>query len=159
MAKSSIQIKGLSIRKASDKDLQKITRLKAEFLGTPLRKKNVDFLPRRLVDKMDTVFVAELDGKLAGFVWTGMFYDNTGELQGIGVRKKFRGKEIGGALQARAIEHLAEQGYKYIGSYPTTIEGKRLLMKITQKRLKNPMTNRKMPGQHFWRAKRPARRR
>ncbi|MEM1578501.1 MAG: ribosomal protein S18-alanine N-acetyltransferase [Archaeoglobaceae archaeon] len=60
------------------------------------------------------LFVAEIGGKVVGYVVTMDVDKFTGKIVSIAVRKEFRGKGIGEALMRRAIEKLKMRGKQKI---------------------------------------------
>ena len=71
------------------------------------------FFSERIAKHM--VFVAELDGRFAGFVDMESSKDiYTAVLAGLAVKKEFRGKGIGKALLSFAIRFLKALGYRKV---------------------------------------------
>ena len=65
------------------------------------------------------IFVAEIDGKPAGFVacdatWHSFFDEDVGEIHEIVVAREYRGKGIGKRLMEAAENYLKSRGHKKI---------------------------------------------
>jgi N-acetylglutamate synthase-like GNAT family acetyltransferase len=118
----------LKIRKANMADLEKIQRLKKEFLGTGVNASKCDFIPTKL-NLERTIFIAEIDGELAGFVWIDHSLKDIVEINGIGVRKKFRKKGIGKKLFDSAYTQAKKRRAQTLVVFPSTKKGRRFLQK------------------------------
>lgn len=57
------------------------------------------------------VFVAEVEGEVVGFITTRLFTD-TGRIANLGVDPAYRGRGLGKALIAHALDFFKEKGFK-----------------------------------------------
>lgn len=111
----------MKIRKATMKDLKNILKLvnKSENLaGDRNDSYEVYTIKQYIEGPISKLFVAEVDGKIVGFIlieiWKKAKYSYIAD---IAVAKKFRGKHIGHDLMVFAEKFAKKQGSKYFFYY------------------------------------------
>jgi ribosomal protein S18 acetylase RimI-like enzyme len=122
---------GVTIRKARDEELETIKRLSVK--QTTLELDEYERQERKLTEEDDykrlevffkkegnEFYVAESEGKMAGYVWFGVSERpfsglKVGWIYDIEVLPEFRGKGIGEALMKHAMRISKERGYAQMG--------------------------------------------
>lgn len=94
------------IRKAAHADIPDLSNFIQQFVNTG------DLLPRtiyELQDLLDTFFVAEVDGEIAGCAALEIYSKKLAELRSLAVSPKFRGMGLGRKLVAACVELAYER--------------------------------------------------
>lgn len=94
------------IRPMDEADLPAVMRIEVEAFSTPWKETTF----RSLLSRTDTdMFVAELDGRLAGYAACWTVIDQS-ELGNVAVAGNARGRGLGGALVDVVVERVKERG-------------------------------------------------
>lgn len=97
---------GFRIRRMDEADLPAVMRIEVESFSTPWKETTF----RSLLSRADTdMFVAELDGRLAGYAACWTVVDQS-ELGNVAVAGESRGRGLGGALVNVVVERVKERG-------------------------------------------------
>ncbi len=116
---------GLKIRKVTKDDMDAFIKVyKSAYEGFEeyayRKEKNIKQYFKWLMKRDEEgFFVAEIDGKIAGFVaadstWYSFFDAEVGEIHEIVVLKEYKGKGIGKKLMEAAENYLKSKGYSII---------------------------------------------
>lgn len=115
----------LKIRKAKKEDTEKFVEVyKSAYMKIKKysyrKDKMIKWYYRWLLKRdKDGIFVAEVDGKVVGFIacdanWQGFFDENIGEIHELIVKEDCKHKGIGKILIERGEEYLKKKGHKII---------------------------------------------
>lgn len=106
-----MKLEQLTIRKSTPEDMGRIQQIYED-----IRQKKLDFA---LKGETQDCFVAELDGKVVGYVigysiQGGFGLENSAWLSMIGIDPSHMGEKIGKQLADEALNHYKAQGYKTV---------------------------------------------
>ncbi len=108
----------LYIREAEDKDAVAICNISSNDLGYACEEKFVLQRITALDSNREVVFVAEIDGAVAGYVhaevYNLLYYESMVNILGLAVASDYRRKGVGKALMTRAEEWAKEKGIREI---------------------------------------------
>ena len=112
-------MKDIHIRKLKAEDTEDISNIYAAITRTPVRDDFIHIIAEQVNNKEDASFVAELDGRVVGYmiciVISGGFGINKGTwIANMGVNPKFMGQGIGEKLATRIFKFSREKGIKDI---------------------------------------------
>jgi len=107
------------IRKLKAKDAEDISKIFAGITQTPVKDDFIKIIEEQVNRKEDASFVAELDGKVVGYmislVISGSFgIKKSTWISNMGVTPKFMGQGIGESLANKIFEFSREKGIKDI---------------------------------------------
>ena len=107
------------IRKLKAKDAEDISKIYASITQTPVKDDFIKIIEEQVNRKEDASFVAELDGKVVGYmislVISGSFgIKKSTWISNMGVTPKFMGQGIGESLANKIFEFSREKGIKDI---------------------------------------------
>jgi len=107
------------IRKLKAKDAEDISKIYASITQTPVKDDFIKIIEEQVNRKEDASFVAELDGKVVGYmislVISGSFgIKKSTWVANMGVNPKFMGQGIGESLANKIFEFSREKGIKDI---------------------------------------------
>ena len=106
------------IRKAKVTDATAICRISSNDLGYECEESLVLQRLSNLDSAREVVFVAELDGQVAGYVhaevYSLLYFEPMANILGLAVSSAFRRKGVGKALMQRAEDWARERGMKEI---------------------------------------------
>ena len=108
----------MEIRNATGKDATEISRISSKDLGYECEESFVKERLENLDDSREVVFVAELGGKVAGYVhaevYTLLYYESMANILGLAVSSSCRRKGVGRALMNRVEAWAKEKGIREI---------------------------------------------
>jgi len=108
----------MEIRNATGKDATEISRISSKDLGYECEESFVKERLENLDDSREVVFVAELGGKVAGYVhaevYTLLYYDSMVNILGLAVSSSCRRKGVGRALMNRVEAWAGKKGIREI---------------------------------------------
>ena len=112
-------MKDALIRKLKAKDAEDISKIYASITQTPVKDDFIKIIEEQVNRKEDASFVAELDGKVVGYmislVISGSFgIKKSTWISNMGVTPKFMGQGIGESLANKIFEFSREKGIKDI---------------------------------------------
>lgn len=100
-------LKGVAFRDGGVGDLEEMVRIDREcFPDTPMPAAAV----RRAIERGEQVIIAEVDGRVAGYVLFRLTDDDEGYIWVLAVGREERGRGIGAALTTRAAKRLFADG-------------------------------------------------
>ncbi len=107
------------IRKLKAKDAEDISKIYAGITQTPVKDDFIKIIEEQVNRKEDASFVAELDGRVVGYmislVISGSFgIKKSTWISNMGVTPKFMGQGIGESLAKKIFEFSREKGIKDI---------------------------------------------
>jgi len=107
------------IRKLKAKDAEDISKIYASITQTPVKDDFIKIIEEQVNRKEDASFVAELDGRVVGYmislVISGSFgIKKSTWISNMGVTPKFMGQGIGESLANKIFEFSREKGIKDI---------------------------------------------
>lgn len=108
----------MEIRNATGKDATEISRISSKDLGYECEESFVKERLENLDESREVVFVAELDGKVAGYVhaevYTLLYYESMANILGLAVSSDFRRRGVGKALMLQVEEWAGKREIKEI---------------------------------------------
>jgi len=112
-------VKDALIRKLKAKDAEDISKIYAGITQTPVKDDFIKIIEEQVNRKEDASFVAELDGRVVGYmislVISGSFgIKKSTWISNMGVTPKFMGQGIGERLANKIFEFSREKGIKDI---------------------------------------------
>ncbi len=112
-------MKDALIRKLKAKDAEDISKIYAGITQTPVKDDFIKIIEEQVNRKEDASFVAELDGRVVGYmislVISGSFgIKKSTWISNMGVTPKFMGQGIGESLAKKIFEFSREKGIKDI---------------------------------------------
>lgn len=107
------------IRKLRAEDAKDISNIYAAITQTPVKDDFIHIIAEQVNRKEDASFVAELDGRVVGYMISIVISGGFGIMKStwianMGVNPKFMGQGIGENLANRIFEFSSEKGIKYI---------------------------------------------
>lgn len=107
------------IRKLKAGDAEDISKIYAAITQTPVKDDFIHIIAEQVNRKEDASFVAELDGRVVGYMISIVISGGFGIMKStwianMGVNPKFMGQGIGENLANRIFEFSSEKGIKYI---------------------------------------------
>ena len=107
------------IRKLKAEDAQDISRIYAGITQTPVKDDFIKIIEEQVNRKEDASFVAELDGRVVGYMISivisgGFGIKKSTWISNMGVDPKFMGQGIGESLGKKIFEFSREKGIKDI---------------------------------------------
>ncbi len=105
------------IRKLKAKDAEDISKIYAAITQTPVKDDFIHIIAEQVNRKEDASFVAELDGRVVGYMISIVISGGFGILKStwianMGVNPKFMGQGIGERLAKKIFEFSREKGIK-----------------------------------------------
>ncbi len=105
------------IRKLEAKDAEDISKIYAAITQTPVKDVFIHIIAKQVNRKEDASFVAELDGRVVGYMISIVISGSFGIKKSIwisnmGVNPKFMGQGIGESLAKKIFEFSREKGIK-----------------------------------------------
>jgi len=115
----NILSKDLVIRKIKPEDADEISRIEAVITKSPDRTDFKQIIVKQVRKDEDASFVAEIDGKVAGYmisytVYAGFGVEKSAWIATLGVDPKFMGQGIGKMLAEEILRVYEERGIKNI---------------------------------------------
>lgn len=108
----------MNIRKAEINDAYAISKICTEDLGYKCTVELVSDRLKNIDGKRETVYVAEIDGTVVGYIhaeiYNTLYYESMINILGIAVSYDYRRQGIGRALLSRAEEWGKENGVKIV---------------------------------------------
>lgn len=108
----------MNIRKAEINDASAISKICTDDLGYKCTVELVSDRLKNIDGKRETVYVAEIDGTVVGYIhaeiYNTLYYESMINILGIAVSSDYRRKGIGRALLSRAEEWGKESGVKIV---------------------------------------------
>jgi len=107
------------IRKLKADDAEDISKIYAAITQTPVKDNFIHIIAEQVNRKEDASFVAELDGRVVGYMISIVISGGFGIMKStwianMGVNPKFMGQGIGENLANRIFEFSMEKGIKYV---------------------------------------------
>lgn len=107
------------IRKLRAEDAKDISNIYAAITQTPVKDDFIHIIAEQVNRKEDASFVAELDGRVVGYMISIVISGGFGIMKStwianMGVNPKFMGQGIGENLANRIFEFSSKKGIKYI---------------------------------------------
>ncbi|MEA3436867.1 MAG: GNAT family N-acetyltransferase [Thermodesulfobacteriota bacterium] len=107
------------IRKLRAEDAKDISNIYAAITQTPVKDDFIHIIAEQVNRKEDASFVAELDGRVVGYMISIVISGGFGILKStwianMGVNPKFMGQGIGENLAKRIFEFSSKKGIKYV---------------------------------------------
>jgi len=107
------------IRKLRAEDAKDISIIYADITQTPVKDDFIHIIAEQVNRKEDASFVAELDGRVVGYMISIVISGGFGIMKStwianMGVNPKFMGQGIGENLANRIFEFSMEKGIKYV---------------------------------------------
>ena len=107
------------IRKLKADDAEDISKIYAAITQTPVKDDFIHIIEEQVNRKEDASFVAELDGRVVGYMISIVISGGFGIMKStwianMGVNPKFMGQGIGESLANKIFEFSREKGIKYI---------------------------------------------
>ncbi len=107
------------IRKLKADDAEDISKIYAAITQTPVRNDLIHIIKEQVHRKEDASFVAELDGRVVGYMISivisgGFGIKKSTLISNMGVNPKFMGQGIGESLANKIFEFSIEKGIKNI---------------------------------------------
>ncbi len=107
------------IRKLRAEDAKDISNIYAAITQTPVKDDFIHIIAEQVNRKEDSSFVAELDGRVVGYMISIVISGGFGIMKStwianMGVNPKFMGQGIGENLANRIFEFSSEKGIKYV---------------------------------------------
>ncbi|HDI12897.1 MAG TPA: ribosomal-protein-alanine N-acetyltransferase [Hadesarchaea archaeon] len=117
------------IREAMEKDLSTVLSIEYKCFKDPYP---LSLLNRLLIMHPDGFLVAEVDGKVVGYVIGVIKWRATGHILAIGVDPMYRRQYIGSALMEQMINRLKEKGAKLVRleTRKSNIDAQRFYLKL-----------------------------
>ncbi len=115
----NILLKDLIIRKIKPEDADEISRIEADITKSPDRTNFRRIIVEQVRKDEDASFVAEVDGKVAGYmisytVYAGFGVEKSAWIATLGVDPKFMGQGIGKMLAEEILRVYEERGIRNI---------------------------------------------
>lgn len=108
----------MNIRKAEINDASAISKICTDDLGYKCTVELVSDRLKNIDGKRETVYVAEIDGTVVGYIhaeiYNTLYYESMINILGIAVSSDYRRKGIGRVLLSRAEEWGKESGVKIV---------------------------------------------
>lgn len=108
----------MNIRKAEINDSSVISKICTDDLGYKCTVELVSDCLKNIDGKRETVYVAEIDGTVVGYIhaeiYNTLYYESMINILGIAVSSDYRRQGIGRALLSRAEEWGEENGVKIV---------------------------------------------
>ena len=112
-------MKDILIRKLKAKDAEDISNIYAAITQTPIKDDFIYIIAEQVNRKEDASFVAELDGRVVGYMISivisgGFGIKKSTWISNMGVNPKFMGQGIGESLAIKIFDFSREKGIKDI---------------------------------------------
>jgi len=101
------ELVGLTVREACREDLSRIFEIELKCFPDPYP---MSLLRKLLSSYPKTFLVAELDGKIVGYIIAGVRWLSVGHILAIAVDPAHRGKGVGSALMREVFRRLRQNG-------------------------------------------------
>ncbi|MBW1680515.1 MAG: GNAT family N-acetyltransferase [Deltaproteobacteria bacterium] len=112
-------MENLRIRKVTVEDAPDIARIENAIMQSPTGSDFAKIIRDQIHEGEDAGFVAEVDGRLAGYmisysIYAGFGLDKSAWIATFGVAPRYMGRGIGKKLAEATLEHYRKRGVKHI---------------------------------------------